>query len=203
MFTGIVKEIGRVEERRSMPGGMELMIAAEMARSLSVDESVSVSGVCLTAVSCDERHFRVQCVGETLRKSNLGDLSVNDGVNLEPAATMDQALDGHMVQGHVDTTGVIVDIREVDGADRLIRVSYSESFRDLVVDRGSITLDGISLTLASTGEDWFEVAIIPYTWDQTVLKSREVGDRVNLEFDLLGKYVVAYLKRHFDKNAPN
>lgn len=203
MFTGIVKEIGQVAERRSMPGGVELVIAAEMAPTLSVDESICVSGVCLTVVECDKTRFRVQCVGETLRKTNLDERSVKDWVNLEPAVTMDRALDGHLVQGHVDTTGKIVEIREVDGNDRQIRVSYPDSFRDLVVDRGSITMDGISLTLARTGDGWFEVAIIPYTWDQTSLNRRTVGDRVNLEFDLFGKYVVAYLKRHYGTNLPD
>ncbi|MEX0593141.1 MAG: riboflavin synthase [Balneolaceae bacterium] len=203
MFTGIVKEVGRVAEIHSMPGSLELIITAEMASTLSVDQSVSVRGVCLTVVSCDETRFRVQCVAETLRKTNLNDLSVGDPVNLEQAVSMDRALDGHIVQGHVDTTGEIVEIRKVDGTDRMIRVSFADTFRDLVVDRGSITLDGISLTIAGTGKGWLDVAIIPYTWEKTTLKHRSVGDRVNLEFDLFGKYVVAYLKRYHDTHLPD
>lgn len=203
MFTGIIKEVGTVEDRRSVSGGMELSIAADLSSKLSVDESVSVSGVCLTVVACGKSGFTVQCVAETLRKTNLDDLSTGQAVNLERAVTMDRMLDGHLVQGHVDTTGEIVDIHENEGADRLIRVSFPETFQDLVVDRGSIALDGISLTLARVGEEWFDVAIIPYTWEQTTLSRRDVGERVNLEFDLFGKYVVSYLKRHMGTNLSN
>lgn len=195
MFTGIVEELGTVKKVDAMDGGKELTIQAPFADEVHIDESIAVNGVCLTVVSFDDEVFHVQCVDETLRKTNLGDLAEDDPVNLERSLTLDKAVEGHMVQGHVDTTGTITNIHK-DGSDLLITVQFPEEFTDYIVGRGSISIDGISLTIARESDNECTVAIIPYTWDHTNLHSKKEGDVVNLEFDIFGKYIVKYLRKH-------
>lgn len=195
MFTGIVEEVGTIKKVASMDGGKELTIGATFADEVHVDESIAVNGVCLTVVSFDDDTFCVQCVEETLRKTNLGDLNEGDPVNLERSLTLDKAVEGHMVQGHVDTTGTITKIQKED-ADLLITVQFPDEFSDYIVGRGSISIDGISLTVARENKDECTVAIIPYTWDHTNLHSKKEGDAVNLEFDIFGKYIVKYLRKY-------
>lgn len=195
MFTGIVSEVGTIKELKKMAGGQELAIHSSFLDDVHVDESIAVNGVCLTVVSFDDEAFRVQCVDETLRKTNLGTLNEGDGVNLERSLTLDKALEGHMVQGHVDTVGTITAIDQKD-ADILLRIEFPEEFDDYIVGRGSVSVDGISLTVARDEENnEFTVAIIPYTWDYTNLKDKKVGSPVNLEFDVFGKYIVKYLEK--------
>jgi riboflavin synthase len=195
MFTGIVEEVGTIKKVAAMDGGKELTIEASFADDVHVDESIAVNGVCLTVVSFDDKTFHVQCVDETLRKTNLGDLNEGDPVNLERSLTLDKAVEGHMVQGHVDTTGSITKIHK-EGSDLLITVQFPNEFTDYIVGRGSISIDGISLTIARENENECTVAIIPYTWDHTNLHSKKEGDAVNLEFDIFGKYIVKYLRKH-------
>ncbi|MDX1586754.1 MAG: riboflavin synthase [Balneolaceae bacterium] len=195
MFTGIVEEVGIVKEIKTMEGGKEFSIEASFTGECHVDESIAVNGVCLTVVSFDEKSFHVQAVSETLRKTNLGNLELNGEVNLERSLTLDKAIEGHIMQGHVDTTGTLKKI-EKEGADILITVEYPEEYRDLIVGRGSIAIDGISLTVARESGNKCVVAIIPYTWDYTNLKSKELGDPLNIEFDIFGKYIVKYLENH-------
>ncbi|WP_069130604.1 riboflavin synthase [Rhodohalobacter halophilus] len=193
MFTGIVSEVGNITELKKIRGGQEIAIECSFANDVHVDESIAINGVCHTVVSHNEKAFHVQSVEETLRKTNLGDLDEGSSVNLERSLTLDKAVEGHIVQGHVDTTGTIKKI-EKDGADLLLTIEYPEEHRDYIVGRGSISLDGISLTIARNEGNQFTVAIIPYTWEETNLKGRKVGDRVNLEFDIFGKYIVQYLR---------
>jgi riboflavin synthase len=195
MFTGIVSEVGTIKEIKKMAGGQELAIHSTFLDEVHVDESIAVNGVCLTVVSFNDEAFRVQCVDETLRKTNLGKLGEGDGVNLERSLTLDKALEGHMVQGHVDTVGTITAIDQKD-ADILLRIEFPEEFDDYIVGRGSVSVDGISLTVARDEDNnEFTVAIIPYTWDYTNLKDKKVGSPVNLEFDVFGKYIVKYLEK--------
>jgi riboflavin synthase len=195
MFTGIVSEVGTIKEIKKMAGGQELAIQSTFLGDVHVDESIAVNGVCLTVVSFNEEAFRVQCVDETLRKTNLGTLEEGNGVNLERSLTLDKALEGHMVQGHVDTVGTITAIDQKD-ADILLRIEFPEEFDDYIVGRGSVSVDGISLTVARDEDNnEFAVAIIPYTWDYTNLKDKKVGSPVNLEFDVFGKYIVKYLEK--------
>ena len=195
MFTGIVSEVGIIKEIKPMKGGQELAIHSTFLDDVHVDESIAVNGVCLTVVSFNDEAFRVQCVDETLRKTNLGTLNEGDGVNLERSLTLDKALEGHMVQGHVDTVGTITAIDQND-ADILLRIEFPEEFDDYIVGRGSVSVDGISLTVARDEENnEFTVAIIPYTWDYTNLKDKKAGSPVNLEFDVFGKYIVKYLAK--------
>lgn len=193
MFTGIVSEVGEIKSIREIEGGRELTVACSFAADAHVDESIAVNGVCLTVVSFDNESFKVQCVDETLRKTSLGDLKKNSSVNLERSLTLEKGIEGHIVQGHVDTTGKIKSINK-DGADLLITVEYPDEFVDYVVGRGSIAIDGISLTVARNEANQFTVAIIPYTWENTNLIAKKPGDLVNLEFDIFGKYIVHYLK---------
>ena len=193
MFTGIISEVGTVTAIKNLKGGKELAIACSFAGSTHEDESIAVNGVCLTVVSFNRDVFHVQCVEETLRKTGLGDLQEGSPVNLERSLTLDKGIEGHLVQGHVDTTGIVTSIDQKD-ADLLISVEYPPEFNDLVVGRGSIAIDGISLTVARHEENRFTVAIIPYTWQHTNLIEKTEGDRVNLEFDMFGKYIIQYLK---------
>ena len=194
MFTGIVSEVGEVTSIKSLKGGVELSIRCSFAGDTHEDESIAVNGVCLTVVSFDSDCFSVQCVEETLRKTSFKTLEEGSPVNLERSLTLDKAIEGHIVQGHVDTMGTITSVQTND-ADILITVEYPEEYEDYIVGRGSISIDGISLTVARNEENRFTVAIIPYTWDHTNLKSKKEGDPVNLEFDIFGKYIVQYLKK--------
>jgi riboflavin synthase len=193
MFTGIIKEVGRVQSTRALEGAREMTVDCDLAAQLHVDQSVNINGVCHTVTEAGGSSFTVQSVEETLRKTAIGKLGSGDPVNLEQSLRSDQLLDGHLVQGHVDTTGRIAAIKQ-EGDDRLFSISYDEAFRDLIVARGSISIDGISLTVASEEDSIFIVTVIPYTFHHTTMRERTVEDSVNLEFDILGKYVVRYLK---------
>lgn len=201
MFTGIIEEVGTIKKVSKMDGGKELTIEAPFANEVHIDESIAVNGVCLTVVSFDDKAFHVQAVDETLRKTNLGSLKEGGPVNLERSLTLDKAVEGHMVQGHVDTTGTISKIQK-EGADLLITVQFPDEFTDYIVGRGSIAIDGISLTVAREKDNECTVAIIPYTWDYTNLHSKKEGDPVNLEFDIFGKYIVKYLRNHQGEKFP-
>lgn len=193
MFTGIIKEVGTIEKTEKAGEGKKLEIRCSLARSLSVDQSVCLNGVCHTVTRAGADRFAVESVAETLRKTNIGELRPGDPVNLEPAMKAGQLLDGHMVQGHVDTTGTLAAL-EQEGEDRLMSIMYSPEYRGLIVGRGSICVDGVSLTVARERENRFTVAVIPYTWENTVLSRRSEGDRLNLEFDILGKYVARQME---------
>lgn len=193
MFTGIIKSVGQIETITSLEDGKQITIASDFADELSVDQSISINGVCHTVTACDAEMFTVQSVAETLRKTNIGDLQKDDPVNLERSLRPDQLLDGHIVQGHVDATGTIKSIDQ-EGTDWLFTIEYPQEHSNLIVGRGSIAIDGISLTVAKEQDNTFTVAIIPYTYEHTNLNAKEVGDTVNLEFDVLGKYVVKYLE---------
>jgi len=199
MFTGIIAETGIVESVNPLRGGKELVISCSFAAETHVDESISVNGVCLTVVSSESETFKVQCVEETLRKTSFQSVTQGDEVNLERSLTIDKAIEGHIVQGHVDALGIIEKI-EVDDNDKLITISYPEEFIPYIVGRGSIAVDGISLTVAREEDNRFTVAIIPYTWDYTNLKNLKKGSRVNLEFDIFGKYIVRYLDKLHQKS---
>ncbi len=193
MFTGIIKSVGRIQTITSVDDGKKITIASDFADEMSIDQSISINGVCHTVTACDENTFTVQSVAETLRKTNIGVLQKDDLVNLERSLRPDQLLDGHIVQGHVDATGTIKKI-EQEGTDWLFTIEYPQEHSNLIVGRGSIAIDGISLTVANEQDNTFTVAIIPYTYEHTNLSAKEVGDTVNLEFDVLGKYVVKYLE---------
>lgn len=201
MFTGIVQEIGKVEEAKSLNGGgMEFRISCSFADTCHVDESIAVNGACHTVTAFDTNTFTVQSVEETLRKTSMGGLQRGTEVNLERSLTLQKGIEGHLVQGHVDITGTISSM-EKEETGWLIGVEYPEEFSNMIVGRGSITMEGISLTIAREEGNEFIVAIIPYTWDHTNLHTKKIGDKVNLEFDVIGKYVVKYLANLDKKKA--
>lgn len=193
MFTGIIQEIGIVKSARSLNGGgMEFEIGCTFSSTCHEDESISINGACHTVTAFNEVTFTVQSVEETLRKTSMGDLRDGSLVNLERSLTLQKGIEGHLVQGHVDTTGTITRI-EKEETGWLVSVEYPKENQNMIVGRGSITMEGISLTVAREEENEFTVAIIPYTWEHTNLKNKKEGDKLNLEFDVIGKYVVKYL----------
>ncbi|WP_018128318.1 riboflavin synthase [Balneola vulgaris] len=195
MFTGIVQEIGEVKAKRSLNGGgLEFDIRCSFASTCHEDESIAINGVCHTVTAFEDEFFTVQSVEETLRKTSIGDLEASSPVNLERSLTLQTGIEGHLVQGHVDTTGTIINIEE-EKTGWLLTLEYPNEYENMIVGRGSITVEGISLTVAREEGNQFTLAIIPYTWEHTNLHHKKVGDKLNLEFDVIGKYVVKYLSK--------
>lgn len=199
MFTGLVEERGRVLSLEPVGNGVRLSIAAEAVLDDAVlGASISVNGVCLTVVSVDETSFSIDAVPETMARSNLGQLVVNSAVNLERPVRASDRLGGHIVQGHVDATTEIVSIEQLgDGSFRYI-FSLTKNIAPYVVEKGSITVDGISLTVAGLSDTTFTIAIIPHTAAVTTLSERRPGDVVNIEVDVLAKYVERQLAHRQD-----
>ncbi len=203
MFTGIIEEVGRVAAAEPLEGGRRLTVEASFAAELRVDQSVAVSGACQTVVAQDEARFSVVAVEETLAKTTFGGLREGDRVNLERAMPAGGRLDGHFVQGHVDATGEVESV-EALADSHLVRVRYPERFAPYLIPVGSVTLDGISLTVARLDGERpvLTVALIPHTWAHTTAADWRPGRAVNLEFDLIGKYVVRALERGTGPGAP-
>lgn len=189
MFTGIIEYAGQVLSLHRNDDGARLVLkAGPLADTVKLGDSVAVNGVCLTVVSFEAGELAFDAVNETLARSSLGELTVGRRVNLERPMRADGRFDGHIVQGHVDGTGEVLSIVD-EGDSRRVRVEPPSELLRYIVEKGSITVDGISLTVAALGDTWFEVVIIPHTWEVTNLSDRSPGDRVNLEADVLAKYV--------------
>lgn len=189
MFTGIIEQLGEVKNITQDGGNIDITIHAELTPELKIDQSVAHNGVCLTVVSIDENNYTVTAIQETLQKTNLEDLKVGDLVNLERCMKLGARLDGHIVQGHVDTTAVCTKIEVEDGSWVFDFTYEKKSLADITVEKGSICVNGTSLTVVNSKDDKFSVCIIPYTYENTSFKSLKEGDRVNLEFDIIGKYI--------------
>lgn len=194
MFTGIIETMGTVTAAERTGGNLEITIRAEIAPELKVDQSVSHNGVCLTVTRVDGQQYTTVAVAETLQKSNIGLVRQGYSINLERAMVLNSRVDGHLVQGHVDGTGTCESVTEQDGS-WLYRIRFQPQFAGLIVEKGSICLNGISLTVFDITEDAFSVAVIPYTYQHTNIQYLKPGDTVNLEFDILGKYVARQLNR--------
>ena len=196
MFTGIVQEIGTVRHAASNASGMRLEIASsEVAQDLGIDASINVAGACLTVVERDTHGFAVDLVSETLARTTLGRAIRGTRVNLEAAATPTTALGGHFVQGHVDATTKLVSRREEGGGSARLRFALPKTLARYIVMKGFITLDGVSLTIAGLGKTFFEIALIPHTAERTTLGALAAGDLVNVETDVLAKYVERLVKK--------
>ena len=193
MFTGIIETMGVVENLQKDGGNLHIQIQSDITEELKIDQSVSHNGVCLTVVEISGSSYTVTAVDETLQKSNLGKLAVGEPVNLERAMLLGSRLDGHLVQGHVDSTAVCTKIEEQDGS-WYFYFEYTPQSNNVTVEKGSITVDGVSLTVVDSGPGNFSVAIIPYTYDNTRFKEYEIGTIVNLEFDVIGKYVARIME---------
>lgn len=196
MFTGIIEDLGIVLDIKKEATNLHLTIQSKLAQELKIDQSVAHNGVCLTVVSIDESKYTVTAIKETLDKSNIGYLEIDDEVNLERCMKFGDRVDGHMVYGHVDTVGICKSVIEENGSWRYT-INFPIEFKNLVVEKGSISLNGTSLTIFNVTATTFDIAIIPYTYEHTSIKKVLSEDKVNLEFDIFGKYV----EKHFNKHT--
>lgn len=192
MFTGIIETIGKVSRLDHEAGNLHITVASALSDELKIDQSISHNGVCLTVVALSPGEHTVTAIAETLSKSNLGGLQLGSEVNLERCTKVGDRLDGHIVQGHVDQTARCIAIEDQRGS-YLYTFQYDAGPGNITVEKGSITVNGISLTVVDSKDSQFSVAIIPYTYEHTNLKQVNVGDVVNLEFDIVGKYVARLL----------
>ena len=188
MFTGIIETLGTVKNIVKEQGNVHLTIESSITKELKVDQSVAHNGVCLTVVNINNNEYTVTAIKETLDKTNIGQLKTSGIVNLERAMKLGDRLDGHIVQGHVDETGICKSVKDENGST-VYTFEYISNKNNVTIEKGSITINGVSLTVVNSTKSGFSVAIIPYTWENTTFKTLQVGDTVNLEFDVIGKYV--------------
>jgi len=193
MFTGLIEAVGKVAELKTSASGLRLRIRTELASDLSPGDSLAVNGVCLTAIVADRGEVHADVGPETARVTTLGSLRAEQRVNLERPMRADGRVGGHFVQGHIDGTGVVEQVRP-DGDSHWLTVSFDRSLVPCVVRKGSVAVDGVSLTVAGLGGNVFDVMIIPFTWSNTTVSSLRPGDRVNIECDMIGKYVARALE---------
>lgn len=194
MFTGIIETLGKVADLRHEQGNLHITVESAISHELKIDQSVAHNGICLTVVALTDGKHTVTAIEETLNKTNLGTLKTGDLVNLERCMQMNARLDGHIVQGHVDQTAKCVAFKELDGSWEYT-FEYDTTIGNVTVEKGSICVNGISLTVVNSKNNSFSVAIIPYTFEHTNLQQVRVGDVVNLEFDIIGKYVARLMNR--------
>lgn len=188
MFTGIIETMGRITHLKEERTNLLLEVESDFTQELKIDQSVAHNGVCLTVVAISENKYTVTAIEETLLKTNLKSLSVGSLINLERGMKLGDRLDGHLVQGHVDQTGVCTGIQSENGS-WTFSFEYDASLGNVTIEKGSITVNGVSLTVVRSRKGGFDVAIIPYTYENTIFHSIKEGDSVNLEFDVVGKYV--------------
>jgi riboflavin synthase len=194
MFTGIIETLGTITRVERDSGNLHITVASSLSNELKIDQSVAHNGVCLTVVSLSDGTHTVTAIDETLNKTNLGDLVVGSLANLERCMQMNGRLDGHIVQGHVDQTAICTSFKTLPGSWEY-QFTYDASSENVTVEKGSICVNGISLTVVNSGANYFSVAIIPYTFEHTNLKEVVEGVTVNLEFDIIGKYVARLMQR--------
>ncbi|MBA3985061.1 MAG: riboflavin synthase [Flavobacteriales bacterium] len=194
MFTGIIEDIGKVTNLSLMGTNLQISIESRITHELKIDQSVSHNGVCLTVVAINGKIYEVTAIKETLEKSNIGNLKVGSAVNLERAMKLGDRLDGHLVQGHVDQTGVCTSVKEEAGS-WYFTFSYDVNKGNVTIEKGSITVNGVSSTVVNSKKESFSVAIIPYTFAHTNFNKIKEGDVVNLEFDVVGKYLKRFLTK--------
>ena len=188
MFTGIIESLGTVQEIKKDKDNIHITIESLITNELKIDQSVAHNGICMTVVSIDKNFYTVTAIGETIKKTNLSDLKVGDSINLERAMKLGDRLDGHIVQGHVDQIATCIVANETNGS-WYYTFEYDETIGNITIEKGSITVNGVSLTVVDSKKNEFSVAIIPYTYEHTNFNSFEIGTKVNLEFDLIGKYI--------------
>ena len=188
MFTGIIEDLGTVTDLKREKDNLHITIKSNIGNELKVDQSVAHNGVCLTVTNIIGDKYTITAIKETLNKSNLRALKIEDEINLERAMKLGDRLDGHIVQGHVDQVGYCKSVKEENGS-WVYKFEYDNTKNNLTIEKGSITVNGVSLTVVDSEINSFSVAIIPYTFENTNFKSIKVGDMINLEFDVLGKYI--------------
>lgn len=188
MFTGIIETIGLIKEIVKENDNLHLKVQSNITNELKIDQSVAHNGICLTVVAIEDNIYTVTAINETVKKTNISQLCSGDSINLERAMKLGDRLDGHIVQGHVDQIGKCICIKE-DNGSWIFTFEYDEKLNNITIEKGSITIDGTSLTVVNSKENQFSVAIIPYTFEHTNFKNYKTGTVVNLEFDVIGKYV--------------
>ncbi|OJX49164.1 MAG: riboflavin synthase subunit alpha [Flavobacterium sp. 38-13] len=188
MFTGIIETLGTIKDLRKEGENIHITLSSSVTHELKIDQSVSHNGVCLTVVGISNDQYTVTAIKESIDKTNIGEWKIGDQVNLERAMRLGDRLDGHIVQGHVDQTGTCISIEEADGS-WYYTFEYDPKLSNITIEKGSITVNGVSLTVVNSQKNAFSVAIIPYTYEHTNFKNFEVGTKINLEFDVIGKYV--------------
>lgn len=188
MFTGIIETLGTVKKLVRENDNLIVTVASSITNELKIDQSISHNGICLTVVFIRENEYTVTAIRETLEKTNLSDWAIGDIINLERGMKLIDRLDGHIVQGHVDQTGICKKIEEANGS-WYFTFEYEKNLNNLTIEKGSITVNGVSLTVVNSKVNEFSVAIIPYTYEHTNFKTFKIGTKINLEFDLIGKYV--------------
>jgi len=197
MFTGLIEEEGELLQKVKTGEGYQLSFkASKVLDDLQIGSSISVNGCCLTVVKKEDWGFAVDVIEETLKKTNLGSLNISGKVNLERPLKTDDRLGGHFVLGHVDTTGVVAEVKELSNS-HFMKINFPEQFKKYLIYVGSVAIDGVSMTVAELKDNSFSVGIIPHTWKETIFSDKKPGDTVNLEFDVLGKYV----ERIMNENA--
>lgn len=192
MFTGIIESIAKVEDIKNDKGNLQITYKSSIAKELKVDQSVCHDGACLTIIETNGDHYTVDAIAETISRTNLADLKIGDGVNIERSMAVNSRFDGHIVQGHVDEVAVCTQVSETDGSWKYV---FKHSKNNITVEKGSITINGVSLTVVDSNENSFSVAIIPYTYNNTNFNQINVGTKVNLEFDIVGKYISKMIKK--------
>ena len=188
MFTGIIETLGIIKDLKRENDNLHITVSSKITNELKIDQSVAHNGVCLTVIAIENDTFTVTAIKETILKTNLSNWNIGDLINLERAMKLGDRLDGHIVQGHVDQIGICKSIEEVNGS-WYYTFEYDPSFNNITIEKGSITVNGVSLTVVDSKENEFKVAIIPYTYENTNFKTFEIGTKINLEFDVVGKYV--------------
>ena len=193
MFTGIIECIATVEKIEKDKGNLNISLKSSITKELKVDQSLCHNGVCLTVVKLNDDIYTVTVIAESLKKTNLGELKPGDIVNLERSMSVNSRFDGHVVQGHVDEVAICLESFETNGSWKYV---FKHSEQNITVEKGSITINGVSLTVVNSTSSSFSVAIIPYTYENTNFKKIVEGSKVNLEFDILGKYISKLIKKH-------
>ena len=188
MFTGIIETLGVVQDIKKEQDNLHLTVRSSITSELKIDQSVAHNGICLTVVNITDDCYTVTAIGETIKKTNIGNWQIGNAINLERAMLLGSRLDGHIVQGHVDQTGVCIATSETNGSWSYT-FEYDPTLNNITIEKGSITVNGVSLTVVNSKNNQFSVAIIPYTHEHTNFKDFVVGTKINLEFDLIGKYV--------------
>lgn len=194
MFTGIIEELGEIIKLNREQENLNITVKSMVSKELKIDQSLAHNGVCLTVVSLGEDTHTITAIKETIDKSSIGNLQTGDKVNLERAMQLGARLDGHIVQGHVDQVAICTEIIESDGS-WVYSFEYDNTYNNLTIEKGSITVNGVSLTVVNSRENTFSVAIIPYTYENTNFHQIKINDTVNLEFDMIGKYVARLIAK--------
>ena len=196
MFTGIIEEIGKISSIQPIAGGMRIKISSsKILDDISVDDSICVSGVCLTAIKVEDDGFWVEAVGTTLEKTTFSKMQLSTSVNLERSLKLNDRLGGHFVQGHTNGIGTILEINKL-GENYFLKIKVDESLEKYLIEEGSITIDGVSLTIAELDGSKFGISLIPHTWHNTIIQYKKIGDKVNVEIDVLAKYIEKLLGKN-------